>query len=345
MDPGNVATTRAPQRGMGAPDVAAFADALDGLLQQTARVLLTGPIDPDGDSIGACLALAVGIRQRHPAVTVHVAGNPGNRYAWMAGADAMLPDAQVRPDYDLVMVLDGDRHRLEAPVDAAFKAARFRAIVDHHGSTGEAGYDLHLLDRTAASTCQMVYPLLQLWSVSVDLPMAELLYTGIIFDTGGFRHSNTTPATHRLAARLVEIGVDQSAVCIRVLSERSFAGVQLLGHVLQRSQLIGGGRVAIGSVPHGLFSTLGASYEDLEGVVDALLHIRGVEVACLFIEKEPERVKLSLRSRREVDVAAIAARLSPNGGGHARAAGALLLGPLQAALDRVPAVLEAAARP
>ena len=323
-----------------AGDAACFADALDRLLADVQRVLLTGPIDPDGDSIGACLALERGLRRRYPHLTVHVAGRPGYRYDWLDGAERMRPDAKVRPDYDLVVVMDGDRHRLEPEVDAAFRAARSTAIIDHHRSTGTDGYDLQLLDHTAASTCQMVYPLLRLWGVPMDRTLAELLYTGIIFDTGGFRHSNASPATHRLAARLLEQGIDQAAICVRVLSERSASGMHLLGEVLLGSALLADGVVAVGRVPRATIERLGAAPEDLEGIVDALLHQRGVEVACLFIEKEPGRVKLSLRSRRTVNVASIASRLGPGGGGHARAAGVLLHEPLGTAWGRVSAALE-----
>ena len=337
----NGATAEQRERGAAAGDVACFADALGRQLADAQRVLLTGPIDPDGDSIGACLALERGLRRRYPHLTVHVAGRPGYRYAWLDGADRMRPDAQVSPDYDVVVVMDGDRHRLEPEIDAAFHAAPTTAIIDHHASTGTDGYDLHLLDHTAASTCQMVYPLLRLWGVPMDRSLAELLYTGIIFDTGGFRHSNASPATHRLAARLLEQGIDQAAICVRVLCERSASGTNLLGEVLLGSKLLADGVVAVGRVPREGFDRLGAAPEDLEGIVDALLHQRGVEVACLFIEKEPGRVKLSLRSRRTVDVADIASRLGPGGGGHARAAGVLLREPIAAAWDRVNAALEA----
>lgn len=333
-------TPRVRDRSEAVGDVACFADSLGRALRAAQRVLLTGPIDPDGDSIGACLALARGLRRRYPSLTVHVAGDPGYRYAWLAGAEGMLPDDAVTPDYDLVVVMDGDRHRLEPPVAGAFAAARVTVIIDHHGSTGADGYDLHLLDPTAASTCQMVYPLLRLWGVPIDKELAELLYTGIIFDTGGFRHSNASPATHRLAARLLELGIDHASICIRVLSERSPSGLSLLGDVLQRAELRAGGGVAVGAVRRATFDALGAAPEDLEGIVDALLHQRGVEVACLFIERAPGRVKLSLRSRKTVDVAAIAGQLGPGGGGHARAAGVLLREDFEAAWPRVTTALE-----
>src|SRR5678809_358491 len=108
---------------------------------------------------------------------------------------------RVAGPYDLVVVLDGDRRRLVPQVDAAFKSAKSTAILDHHGSTTPEGYTFAFLDPKAASTCEMVDGVLQDWKIPLDRDIAALLYTGLIFDTGGFRHSNTNASTHAFAAR------------------------------------------------------------------------------------------------------------------------------------------------
>jgi phosphoesterase RecJ-like protein len=321
---------------------AAFARDLAAQVQPGHRVLLTGPVDPDGDSIGACLALQVGL-ERKTGATVVVAGEPGKRYAWLPRAGEMAPDDALGGEWDLVIVLDGDRFRLEAGAEAAFHRASTRAIVDHHRSTTLDGYELALVQAHAASTCELVHGVLEAWGVPLDRDLAALLYTGLVFDTGGFRHSNTTPDTLRLAARLLEQGIDHTVINLRVLAERDPAGLQLLGDVIDRARFYGGGRVSIASIPQETMRRLGANAQDIEGIVDTLLHTRGVEVSCLLIEKPDGRVKLSLRSRALVDVADVAASLRTGGGGHARAAGALLPGPLDAVWDIVPAALVAAA--
>ena len=346
-------------------DIPGFALSLRALCLPGARVLLTGPMDPDGDSIGACLALQRGLR----AVTdadVQVAGEPGKRYAWVPGADAMVGDAALEAmgsaegslpvdaegslsvdaegstPWDLVVVLDGDRHRLVAGADTAFQTASARGIVDHHRSTTEEGYDVALVDPTAASTCELVYGVLQAWGVPLDADLAALLYTGVVFDTGGFRHSNASPETHRFAAVLLEQGIDHAAIALRVLAERGHAGFRLLGDVIGRTRFFANSQVAIASVPQRVMQRLDAVNEDIEGIVDTLLVTRGVETACLLVEKPDGRVKLSLRSRSRVDVAALAAGLAPGGGCHARAAGVMLAGPLDAAWQQVPPALVAA---
>lgn len=315
--------------------------ALLAAVRGAGRVLLTGPVAPDGDSIGACLALANGLRAM-TATTVDVAGQVSYRYAWMPGAEAMIPDDGLRGPYDLVVVLDGDARRLEPPVAAAFRAAGMRAIIDHHRSTKVDGYDIALVDPSASSTCDLVFELLVAWRLPLDRPTAQLIYAGVVFDTGGFRHSNTTPQTHLLAAHLVAQGIDHAAISTRILFDRSQAGVALLAAVLSGAEYRSRGRLAIGQASYALGSGLGAGPGDIEGIVDHLVYTSGVELACFFIEQEPGAIKLSLRSRALIDVSIIARSLSPGGGGHARAAGATLNGTVEQVIAQVLPSLEAA---
>ena len=179
---------------------------------------------------------------------VHVTGETNYRYDWMPGAATMLNDQELNDAYDVVVVMDGDRTRLTGRVSALFEGATTKALVDHHGSTDPGGYDVVILDPTSPSTCEMVHAILERWNVAMDRDIATHLYTGIIFDTGGFRHQNTQPATHRLAAQLLEHGVDQSFITAKVLAERSPAGLRLLADVLQIARFFHDGAVALGSV-------------------------------------------------------------------------------------------------
>ncbi|MFZ5476453.1 MAG: DHH family phosphoesterase [Myxococcota bacterium] len=301
--------------------------------------MLTGPEGPDGDSIGACLALRRLLHVRAPGVRVDVAGSPGHRYAWLPDAAAMLPDAQVGA-YDGVVVLDGDRRRLPPAVTRAFDGAAWTGIVDHHVSTDTAGYTLALFDPRAESTCGMVYRLAGAWGIPLDRDLAALLYAGVIFDTGGFRYSNTQPSTHRLAAELLETGIDHAQIALRVLMERRKPALALLSRVVGGATFVAGGRAVIAPCRRALFDEVGGGEGDLEGVVDLLQHTEGVDLAVVAVERGPEKVKLSLRSSGRVDVAALAKRLHPNGGGHAKAAGVVL----QDSLENVLALVEAEAR-
>ncbi|MDP2307840.1 MAG: DHHA1 domain-containing protein [Pseudomonadota bacterium] len=310
---------------------------LDRVRQSTA-VLLTGPEGPDGDSIGACLALQRLLSVAAPGVRVDVAGSPGHRYGWLPGAAAMVPDSRVGA-YDGVVVLDGDKTRLCPDVERAFAGARWTGIVDHHRSTDLGGYDVALFDPAAESTCGMVSALAKGWGVPLDADLATLLYVGIIFDTGGFRYSNTAASTHRLAADLLETGIDHAHIMLKVLVERRPAALRLMARLLQEAIFLAKGRLAMTTCTLAMMREIGANGGDLEGVVDMLQHTEGVDLAVVVVERGPDRVKLSLRSSGRVDVAALARSLDPGGGGHAKAAGATLLTPVSEVIQRLSSTL------
>lgn len=317
-------------------------DQLRSLVRTSRTVVLTGPEGPDGDSIGACLALQRVLAVATPGVEVVVAGTPPHRYRFLPGAEGMVAD-EALPEADGVVVLDGDRRRLLPGAAARFAAARWTAIVDHHRSTDPAQYTVAVFDPAAESTCGLVWAMAQRWGVPLDRDLALQLYTGVIFDTGGFRYSNTRVSTHQLAATLLATGFDHASASLRVLAERRPAGFRLLARLLDTTRFEAGGRVAFVTCPRALLDAVGAEEPDLEGVVDHLQHTEGVELAAVLVEKSGGRVKVSLRSRGEVDVAALARGLHEGGGGHAKAAGVMLTGALEpvaaAVLERLVAAV------
>jgi phosphoesterase RecJ-like protein len=307
-------------------------------IKRAHSVLFTGPMDPDGDSIGACLALCKA-SAHFSGATLHVAGEANYRYDWMPQADTLLSDGQLLPDYDLVVVLDGDRTRLTKTVTGLFQRAKKTALVDHHGSSSTDGYDVAILDASSPSTCELVNRMMSSWGVELDADMAAHLYTGIIFDTGGFKHENTRSDTHRLAAKLLELGVSPAPIHAKVLHERTSGGLRLLGEVLGAAQFFANGLVVVGIVTEEAVRRLNIASGDTEGIVDALLNTAGVEVAVLVKESGKSVVKLSLRSKTRVNVAKIARQLNEGGGGHVRAAGCRVPCSLSELMQRLPAVL------
>jgi len=315
--------------------LSALRDAADGSSPPGRGVLLTGPVGPDGDSLGACFAMQRVLRRF--GVHADVAGTHSYRYAWLPGAASMVPDEQVAPSYRSVVILDGDRHRLTPPVEAAFEAAEVRGIVDHHQSTRPDGYTHPWLDPAAESTCGMLLRACgpQEWDVPLDTELATLLYTGLAFDTGGFRYSNTTPDSHRAAAELLAKGVDHVSVCARMFAERRAEGVLATGEILSSARWLHGRALCVSRVPLELQRRLGLVDGDFEGVVDALVHTIGTHVAALLVERSDGSVRVSLRSRGEVDVAAVAGSVAPTGGGHRKAAGATVHGTLDEVEERI----------
>jgi phosphoesterase RecJ-like protein len=311
---------------------------LGALVQEAKGILLTGPDAADGDSLGACLALARAIRSRFQ-VPVDVAGDCSPAYRFLPDTADLLDNRSIRADYGLVVVLDGDCNRLARNVEAAFRAAPLTAIVDHHRTTTEDGYTLALINPESASTCEMVLEIMDAWGVEPDRAAAIQLYTGILFDTGGFRYSNTGPGTHAAAGRLLKQGIEHADIAVRVLMERTRQGVQLAAAIQAAAEFQADGRLCIGRVTAALMREIGATDHDLGGVVESLLYIEGVEVSALLSERKDSRTKISFRSRGAVDVAALAKSLHPGGGGHAKAAGVMVDETLEEICARLPALV------
>ena len=305
------------------------------------RILLSGPSSPDGDSVGACLALCALLEQLG-CTQVDVAGDLSFRYSWLPNAARCIGNHEISTQYEMVIILDGDRHRLTQSVHDAFHHATTTAIIDHHRSTSTDGYTVALLDSKASSTCSMIFELAEAWGCQIDAQIATNLYAGLVFDTGAFRHQNTTPETLDMAKALMSHGIDHSLISAKILSERRPEGVQLLSHVLQNIQFMNDRSISIGIIRQTHFHQLGCIEEDIEGIVEQLLYITGVEVAALCIEKNSHALKVSLRSRSEINVAALAQSISTRGGGHIRAAGATVQQPFDSGLPMVKAKILAA---
>ncbi len=174
-------------------------------------ILLTGPQSLDGDSIGACVALQEMLAEKCTA-TIDVSGIPTHQYVHLRSIDQWKPDEDLQTTYDVAIVVDGDRFRLAPNVEATFNSSTVSVLIDHHKSTDVSSYSLSWLDGTAVSTCSMIYSLAQSWGSTITSTIAEALYIGILFDTGGFQHSNTNSETLRIAATLMEFDFDSNAI-------------------------------------------------------------------------------------------------------------------------------------
>ena len=311
------------------------------LCTRAETILLTGPIFPDGDSIGACLALQELLSHKTNA-QVDLTGKITFHYQWMKNIASFKADQNLQEAYDIAIVLDGDRNRLPLEVTPVFRASKQTVLIDHHSSTDPSKYDLALLDVAAASTCEIIYSIMNEWHIPLSQSLAEAIYTGIIFDTGGFRHSNTTSQIHRIAAHLLETGLDPSFISAMILMERQLSGLSLLEYCLSQRKIIANGRAQFAFISQEAFQRFSCTQGDIDGLVDTLLYVVGIELACLGIEQPDGRVKISLRSRADINVAQLAKSLQSDGGGHVRAAGAMLRKPLSEVMQLIPLRLEEA---
>jgi phosphoesterase RecJ-like protein len=312
-------------------------DAID----QGRRVLLFAHVYPDGDVLGSQLGLGLALRDAGRMVTFACAHAVPDPFQFLPGAADVQQWNAGQNAFDLVVALDcPDPARLGGLLDGARGPGTRVLNVDHHGDNRRYG-DVNWVDTKAAATGEMVFDLIEAAGLPLTADVAVNLYTAIVTDTGSFRYSNTTPKTLRVAARLVETGVDPAHVATTVYETREPGGLRMLGRILQGIETDPDGSLAWLVIDRAMASSPDLS--EAEEFVNYPRSVRTAKVAVLFREL-PDRVKVSLRAKGEVDVARIAARLG--GGGHPNAAGLIRSGSLSDAKAVVlGAIREALAAP
>ena len=192
--------------------------------------------------------------------------------------------------------------------------------IDHHHSANLEGIDLPFVDRQASSTTELVFPLVHALKQPLTFEIAQCIFAGLIFDTSIFRYKLTRPQALRIAADLLETGIDHASIVEEVLLQKTSEYVQFKAHALQKLELS----------HQNTISWIQLTQEDMQnqspaGLIDEITFMDGIEMSILLVEKSENRVKVSLRSRGKADVSLLASRLNPQGGGHQRAAGATLM--------------------
>jgi len=305
------------------------------VLREGERFLVCSHARPDGDAVGSMLAMGMLLDQMGKHADLVTADRVPAVYRGLPGADRIFHAQRIHGHYDAAILLECDgveRTRLRG-------LEEFPLInIDHH-VTGRAFAALNWIDHKAVSVGEMVYRLVRAAGAKLTPEMAACLYTTLLTDTGGFLYGSVRASTFALARELVAAGADPVAIAHDVFFSVSPAKLLLLGIALRR--LKRKGRLAWLWVTHQDMVRSCAAEEDCEGIVNVALGIAGVDVA-IFLRELPEGlIRLSLRSRGNVNVAAVAARLG--GGGHENAAGCTLSGPLPRAIEEIQSELRNAA--
>ena len=223
--------------------------------------------------------------------------------------------------YDLFISLDcGDERRLGFS-EPVFQKAKETLCVDHHISN-ESFADTNYIVPDASSTSELVFRLLDEEKITEEI--ASFLYMGIVHDTGVFQYSCTSPETMEVGAALLRKGINGSAIIDGTYFEKSYVQNQMLGKALLESMMILNKKAVVSVIRLKEMEFFQAKPSDLDGIVSVLRQTRGVEVAILLYELEPQTFKVSLRSKEIVDVSAVAKYYG--GGGHVRAAGVTMKG-------------------
>ncbi|HKC24982.1 MAG TPA: bifunctional oligoribonuclease/PAP phosphatase NrnA [Thermoanaerobaculia bacterium] len=307
-------------------------EAVAAFLSQGSRFLLTGHLGPDGDTLGSCLALARALIREGKQARVVMRERWSASCAWLPGVEEVVVSETLPSEWP--DGVDG-LLTLECP-DAArtgFPELSLGTVVniDHHPGNVRYGA-LNLVDLSAAAAGEVVADLLDLLDWPIDAAIATNLWVALVSDTGSFRFSSTTSKALALGARLVAAGARPGDVNEALYESRPARAVALQGLVLTTLAIHDAGRVATLELPARFLVETGAEAADAEGLSNLARSIDGVRAAALLMEKNGG-VSVSMRSKRGVDVRAVAA--SHGGGGHRNAAGCEIPGPLSTVRERI----------
>jgi phosphoesterase RecJ-like protein len=239
---------------------------------------------------------------------------------------------------EVLFLLDlSSSDRLQAMGRAATGKGTLRICIDHH-PTKAASCDLAWIDDQAAATGELVFSLLKQGDGAISAAIAEALYVALMTDTGCFRYANVTAQTHLVVAELLETGIDHHGIYRHVYESNSWNQSLLFAKTIGAMQRACNDRVAWMKIPQRLFEETGTFEKDTEGLVEFPRSIGEVQVAMLFIEQAPDRIRVRFRSRSDVAIDGLARELG--GGGHRNASAALLEEtPLDEAVERVLALV------
>ena len=306
-------------------------------LKRRTHFVMVSHLKPDGDTLGAGLALGLALKSLGKKVWYFQEGTVPRNLRFLPEADLVTSKLPDDLPADTLFVF-GDMANMARGGDTLPALKRENVLdIDHHlGNERFGAFNYIIEDECSTGTC--VLRLLRQLGVEITPQIATCLLTTIMTDTGGFMHSNTTADVLRTSAWLVELGADKERITEEIFANKRLEAQKLLGAVLTRAVLDDAGRYCWSVVDQALIDELGADYEDTEDVVNQLLAVEGVEVAALFKDFEGA-VRVSLRSRGRVNVQAAASRLG--GGGHFRASGLTYPGNLQEAIAGVHSALYA----
>ena len=294
---------------------------LEELLQGAESVALSGHVRPDGDCVGSVMAVYLYIKKNMPKKEVKVfLETPSSVFGCIKGIEVIDSNMDTKEEYDVFIALDCNAERL-GDAEPIFRRAKTKINIDHHVSNQGCG-DINIVVPDASSTCEVVYDLMN--PEKLDVEIAKALYIGIIHDTGVFKYSNTLPKTLLTVAKLIEYGFDFPKIIDETFYEKTYLQTLVCAKAVSESVRFMDEKCIFSVVDKSMMEFYGVGPKDLDGVINQLRIVKGVECAIFMYQTGNMEYKVSMRSNGLVNVSEIATFFG--GGGHVRAAGCTMKG-------------------
>lgn len=293
-------------------------------VRNAGSIAVSGHIRPDGDCVGSVMGLYLYLKKELPEAEVDVyLEKPAEIFDCISHIEDIKSEfnnVDTGKIYDVFIVLDCADDRL-GEVRVLYEKARKKINIDHHISNPGCG-DVRIVEPERSSTAELLYDLMD--PAALDEEIAKALYIGIIHDTGVLRYSNTAPHTLQVVSELIKFGFDFSKIIDDTFYEKTYVQTQIMGRAILESVRFMHDKCIVSMVSRRMMDFYQVTPQDLDGIVNQLLAVKGVECAIFMYEIRTLEYKISMRSKGRVDVAGVAMRFG--GGGHVRAAGCTMNG-------------------
>lgn len=290
-------------------------------LKNANSIAIGGHVRPDGDCIGSVMGLYLYLKKEMPKARIDVyLEKPADIFACISHIKDVKSEFNTNQTYDAFVVLDTAPDRLGGG-EPIYQQARKKINIDHHISNTGYG-DVSVVEPERSSTAELLYDLMN--PEMIDEEIAKAIYIGIIHDTGVLRYSNTSPRTLQIVAELIKFGFDFPQIIEETFFEKTYLQTQIMGRAILESMRILDERCIVSVVTRRMMDFYQVTSKDLDGIVNQLQSVKGVDCAIFMHETGTLEYKVSMRSNGRVDVSAVAVKFG--GGGHMRAAGCTMNG-------------------
>ena len=282
---------------------------------------ISSHVNPDTDALTSMLALSLALKKMGKKVKA-VHGQPVPKmYRFLSGSHLIEPYRGKDIEYDAAIILDcGSSDRIGRPAQA-LKRGKPLINIDHHITSDYFG-SINLVDAKASSTAELVFNLLKKMGFKINKQIAELLYLGIMTDTGSFRYDNTTARTHIIVSELLKYRLSVNKLYSRVYENIPLHDLGLFIKIMNRMEISHRARAASLVLNKKELKRISGQFDIKEKIFNLLRSIRGIEAVMIFTEIQKNLTRVNFRSQNKVDVARLA--LAFGGGGHRKASGCVL---------------------
>lgn len=292
-----------------------YKNAMD-LINESNSIYITAHVNPDGDAIGSVFSMYLALKNLGKDVHVIMPKYP-ERFNFLEEL-SLAEDSVKVSEYDLCITIDvSSIDRIAMTADDYMKAKK-KLVIDHHINT-KIEADILVIDSKSPAACQIIYEMLTSQNVNINEKIAKYIYMGIVTDTGSFNYRNTTATTHRIAADLLDTGIDFAYICKMVNDTMKENRLKLIAYAINNIETYKDGKIKYVKVSKEILEELGVEDEEAEGIVNYLRCIQGVDIAIYARGLKDGTYRVSMRSNGDVDVSEAAMKLG--GGGHINASG------------------------